>query len=1031
MSEQLLEALIQLFAIVASVKGSSDMNERRMVVYKFLTDQLNTELAKKYIAKFDEYYRANIEHSRKSANQHKVITRISAKTTRIAVEMNRELSVYQKYIVLIQLYEYLSAGQISFTERGLVHDVVADKFNIPQNDFELIRDFILSTDKVSERIVLSGDENCETYVEPKYVFWEDLGGELHFVHLATVNVFLFKYIGDSQMEMNGSVIAPGHTYVMRSGNSIRNGVAAPIFFNDMSTQISVLNNTLPINFEARNVEYYFNRNTIGLHKFSFESHSGRLVGIMGVSGSGKSTFLNVISGMSEPQKGEIYINNINIYKNPEKIQGIIGYVAQDDILFEELTVYENLFYSARMSFDNLPLSVVRDKVDNTLHQLGLWEIRDIKAGSPLNKKISGGQRKRLNIALELIREPAVLILDEPTSGLSSQDSLNIIELLKDLTIRGKLIFVVIHQPSSDIFKMFDQLLVIDTGGYLIYDGNPVESLKYFRYSLRMVDSQDIECSRCGNINVEQLLSLISSTIVDEYGNSTVNRKISPAEWYDRFNWGALDVSFVGDPEPLPKVTFKTPNLLKQVYLYFLRDVKTKIANLQYILLNLFEAPILALVLSSLLRYYNIDSQSAGYTFDGNQNIPVYFVIAVIIAFFVGLSVSAEEIIQDRPIIRREKFLNLSRHSYILSKVLLTSILSAVQMLMFTAISFLILGFKEMFFHQWLILFSTAITANIIGLILSDTMKKTINIYIMIPFMVIPQLILSGVFVRFDKMNPSLSNPVEVPGYGNFITARWAFEALAVNQFMYNSYESEFYTYHKQKSQSSYYKDYWVPQLKSNLSKALKYVTTGSKSDSDRREAQRLLAITRDEIFAQNHTFGVLQLPRKELFEISFYGAAAYENILDYIEQVRKYNVACYNKADKDEDNHRKTFDNSTLVKMKSDYSNTSVSDFVCSKSSISQDVIVEYEGRLWQNTDQAYQDTDKAFRAPLFSPYKRIFGSKIDTYSFGVIVIWLQNILLYIVLTFGLLTGVVGFFGSRKNELKRRVERIKRGGNRK
>ncbi len=100
-------------------------------------------------------------------------------------------------------------------------------------------------------------------------------------------------------------------------------------------------------------------------------------------------------------------------------------------------------------------------MEQVLKNLGLYEIKDIQVGSPLNKKISGGQRKRLNIALELIREPAVLFLDEPTSGLSSRDSENILDLLKELSLKGKLVFVVIHQPSSEIFQNVRQ--AADTG----------------------------------------------------------------------------------------------------------------------------------------------------------------------------------------------------------------------------------------------------------------------------------------------------------------------------------------------------------------------------------------------------------------------------------------------------------------------------------------------------------------------------------------------------------------------------------------
>lgn len=994
MSEKILEALMQLFAIVASVRGSSDMSERRKVVYTFLSEQLNKELANKYISRFDEYYRNNIQQAQRSENHYKVISRISSKATRIAIEINRELSLYQKYIVLVELYEYLNTGQVSYTERGLVSDVVADKFNISQADFEHIRDFILDTDTVPDRVIFSSNENCESFVEPKYVFWEDLGGDLPFIYLPTVNIFLFKYFGTQKMEMNGVPVEPGRTHILRSGNSIRNNTAAPIFYNDMTKQTTALNNATPVTFEARNVVYHFNPTTVGLHKFSFESESGRLVGIMGISGSGKSTLLNVISGIGKPTSGNVYINNIDIYENPEAIQGLIGYVAQDDILYEDLTVYENLYYSAKLSFGNLPIQFIEERVSNILHQLGLWDIRNIKVGSPLNKKISGGQRKRLNIALELIREPPILILDEPTSGLSSQDSQNIIELLKDLTIRGKLIFVVIHQPSSDIFKMFDQLLVIDTGGYLIYDGNPIESLKYFRYSLHMIDSEDVECKHCGNINVEQVLSLVSTPIVDEYGNATDNRKITPEEWYEKFNWGDLDISYIGDPEPLPTTKFKVPSQVRQAILYLERDLKAKSANMQYILINLLETPVLALILSLLIKNFNVD-EGTSYSFGNNVNIPVFFIMGIIIAYFVGLTVAAEEIIQDRPIQRRERFMNLSRQSYIVSKVVQTSILSVIQMIMFVLISSLILEFKEMHIHMWLILVATAINANLLGLILSDTMSKSINIYIIIPFMVIPQLILSGVFVKYDKMNPNFSNPIYVPAYGNVITARWAFEALAVNQFVYNEYENEFYIFHKQKSQSSYYKDYWEPQLRSELNKALKY----SNDPAEREKMVDILTMVKNEIYDPSHQFKQLTLPREELFEPSFFNSAAHEAIREYLGAVRKYNVQLYNKADKDEDKHRKDFTSEQLQEMHDNYANDAIAEFVTNKASIASDVIVELNGHLYQKTDQVFHDTTDSLNAPLFSPYKYVFGTKVDTFSFGLLVIWIFNILMYICLS--------------------------------
>lgn len=266
-----------------------------------------------------------------------------------------------------------------------------------------------------------------------------------------------------------------------------------------------------------------------MRDININEESGKLIGIMGGSGAGKSTLLNVLNSMETPSAGSVKINGKNIHTENKEIKGVIGHVSQDDLLIEELTVYENLFYNAKLCFGNLSDDEISKNCLNLLSSIGLSETRNLKVGSPLEKTISGGQRKRLNISLELIRQPSVLFVDEPTSGLSSRFR-KYNGSLKELALKGKLIFVVIHQPSSDIYKMFDKLMILDVGGYPIYYGNPVEAVSYFKHLVNHVNAEESECIHCGNVNPEQIFNIIESKVLDEYGNLTFNRKVNPSIW---------------------------------------------------------------------------------------------------------------------------------------------------------------------------------------------------------------------------------------------------------------------------------------------------------------------------------------------------------------------------------------------------------------------------------------------------------------------------------------------------------------------
>jgi len=504
MSERILKALMHLFAIIA--RPESNAEERKQVVGDFLKQQLNSEQVEEYIKIFDHYYNIYQEKQSRKGKKNKSIAVSSVTVLKICTEINKELTRKQKVIVLYNLLEFIKSDFDEVTEQELEFiKTVSDEFFIPEDEYKRLKGFVLyefSQLPNSTRMLIVDNNKDFSHPKVKHMYVKGLEGQIRFFHLQLTDMYLFRYLGNSELTMNSQLLHQDRVYVFNFGASIKAPKIAPIYYSDI---VQVFNQDKikgKLVFEVKDIEYKFKNGKTGLHPMSFTEESGRLVGIMGASGAGKSTLLSVLNGTNPPTKGKVLINGIDIHHEKHKIEGLIGLVPQDDLLIEELTVFENLYYNAKLCFKDKSDEEITELVNKQLDSLGLYEIKDLKVGSPFNKFISGGQRKRLNIALELIREPHILFLDEPTSGLSSRDSENVMSLLRELTLKGKLIFVVIHQPSSYIFKMFDNVLIMDVGGYMVYYGNPIESVIYFKTADNQVNNLVGECPTCGNVNPE-------------------------------------------------------------------------------------------------------------------------------------------------------------------------------------------------------------------------------------------------------------------------------------------------------------------------------------------------------------------------------------------------------------------------------------------------------------------------------------------------------------------------------------------------
>ena len=999
MSEELLKALMKLFAMASDVDDITQ--ESRNIVESYLTQELNSELVPTYL----ELYDKNIKEIHHGEGADALADR---NVIEVCTKINTVLQQKQKVVILIRLLEYILADENISDHEFQFLRTTSETFKIPTDEFDDCLKFLEaethSIPDLLDILIVSSEEKPELE-KSQFIHRTGIEGKIIFLKFPSVEMYVLRYLGVDDLYLNGQILFANRAYPLNVGSSVRSGKVSPIFYSDVVSSFLVRTESEKIVFKAQDLVYRFKTGNIGVQPFKMCEENGKLIGIMGGSGAGKSTLLNILNGEYTPTEGQVTLNGIDIHKNPEKIKGVIGYVSQDDLLIEELTVFQNLYYNAKLIFGGQSDKEITTKVMDLLVSLGLKETIDLKVGSPMEKYISGGQRKRLNIALELIREPALLYVDEPTSGLSSRDSQNIMDLLKELTLKGKLIYVVIHQPSSDIFKMFDKLMILDVGGYLIYNGNPVEGIKYFKRAAKFANADEEDSS--GTVNAEIIFNIIDQKVVDEFGNLTEDRKVDPKQWYNLY-LKEIDstVEMLPDPQSAPTIDFNLSGAVKQFKIFVVRDILSKLTNRQYMLINMLEAPVLALILSYFVRYYPFNGQDSEYVFLENENIPAYMFMSVVVALFIGLTVSAEEIIRDQKIRKRESFLNLNNSAYLISKILIMFLISAIQTFTFVLIGNNILGIEGMFWDYYLILFTIACFANVLGLNISASFNSAVTIYILIPFIIIPQLIFSGVIVKFDKLNPRISSRIKVPFIGEAMASRWAFEALAVNQFIENKFERYLYPYDKIQSMANFKKVYWIPELNSKIGYIENYYNDPEKQE----EVRKSLELVRNEITAQNKVYPKLAYAGAENLVFGTVTDQDFQALKDYLKLQRTFYNKLHNRTLDDRDdaiNYLTKDANINFTEAKNNYRNQALSDLVSNKLEISH--IIQYQGRLIPQENPIYRDSE-SINSHFFAPQKKFFGNYIKTFWVNIVVIWLMTMTLIITLFLDFFRKIMNLF---------------------
>ena len=616
------------------------------------------------------------------------------------------------------------------------------------------------------------------------------------------------------------------TAQLRDGETIRIDVGQILRCN-FSERIIEEERNIIRTLEANEVTHRFSKGEIGLEGISFPVTRGELVCVMGASGSGKSTLLRVLAGQLQPTSGEVILNGQSLYQNLDALKQYLSYMPQQDAFDEHLTIGENLLFAAAIRAPHLSRRDRSRRLDAKLVELGLGERRDAVVGSPESKLLSGGERKRLNLGLDMIGMSDVYLFDEPTSGLSSKDSEHVMEIIRGLA-HNKIVIVTIHQPSSKIFQMFHKAILLDKGGRLVFFGTPSDMLRYFAEAehQHQFGAELGACPSCGTTRPEFIFDVLETPLRDlsgdiiyeenSRGQLVAARRYSPEFWRDKYEAFRLiqdvkQVSLRQEPAgPMPVAPVQRKRLpirwhdeWTQFRTLLRRSFLSKLRNRANLIITIGVSPVLALLIATILRY----SENGTYDFVSAYHIPTFLFLGLIVAMFLGLTNSADDIIRDRPVLQRERNIKVRLSYYVISKTLTLGVFALVQCILFVLIGNSLLQIRGMFWIDLAIMFLTAMSGVALGLVISSLVADPKTAANIVPLVLIPQIIMGGALIKYEDMNRNLGllyslshwfsehpstdktvkteSKLQVPLVCQFIAMRWSYEEVIVAQAKLN------------------------------------------------------------------------------------------------------------------------------------------------------------------------------------------------------------------------------------------------------
>ncbi len=566
--------------------------------------------------------------------------------------------------------------------------------------------------------------------------------------------------------------------------------------------------TLIESLHADDIVHDFGPGVRALDHIRFSARRGEMVCIIGPSGCGKSTLLGVLAGQLAPTRGHVRLNGISLYEHRSRLVPFIAHMPQEEALNPQLTVREHLRHAVTIRRPALSIAEHERRVDSMLAELGLQSISRRRVGQAGEKTISGGERSRLNLGLDLGSRAEVFLFDEPISGLSSKDSEHVAETLRALA-REKIVIASLHRPGARMLRLFDKVMLLDTGGRTAFFGSPAQMVGYFREACTELGIAHPGASAKSALGADFVFDVLETpaTSFGEAGPSSA-RRFPPSFWQERFERTALlraidrnsgpqsrFGSHAGDGRmPLPPRPARRGRAVVAVFAtQFLRSLLSKVRNRGTLYSTLLEAPLLAFLVAHTLR----SSPQGPYDFHTALHIPAYLFLSVTVAMFLGLTNSATEVLRDRPTLRRERNCQPGAVSYVLAKFSALSLVAAAQCLVYLVIGNHFLDIDGMLGQHWLWMTFTALAGTALALLVSSIVRTERAALTAVPLLLVPQMLLAGALVPYREMNRGLFQNAGVnrerggsPVPSLVMPLRYCYEAMVVAQATRNPFEVE-------------------------------------------------------------------------------------------------------------------------------------------------------------------------------------------------------------------------------------------------